>query len=92
MAKHTYNSVGAGETPKLGGCSFIEGEAHDGGNQTFSGVVISTDIPKVARPGGYGKDMGSVPGQPLKSARPGGNQGISSPTAKGKSGIERMSS
>lgn len=92
MPKGSYNSVGAGETPKLGGCSFIEGEAHDGGNQTFSAVVISTEIPKVARPSGYGKNMGSVPAPSLKSARPGGNQEITSPTVKGKSGIERMSS
>lgn len=92
MAKGSYNSVGAGEIPKLGGCSFIFGEAHDGGNQTFHAVTVATDIPKVAPRSGYGKDMGSIPGEPLKSARPGGNQEITSPTVKGKSGIERMSS
>lgn len=92
MAKGSYNSVGAGETPKLGGCSFIEGEAHDGGNQTFSSVVISTDIPKVARPSGYGTDMGSVPAPSLKAARPGGSQEITDTAVKGKSGVERMSS
>lgn len=92
MAKNTYNSVGAGETPKLGGCSFIEGEAHDGGSQTFAAVTVSTDIPKVAPRSGYGKDMGSVPGEPMKASRPGGNQGITGTFVKGKSGIERMSS
>lgn len=92
MASRSYNSVGAGETPKLGGCSFIEGEAHDGGSQTFAAVTVSTDIPKVARPSGYGKDMGSTPGGEMKAARPGGSQEITSPTVKGKAGIERMSS
>ena len=92
MAKGSYNSVGAGDTPRLGGCSFIEGEAHDGGDQTFSAVVVSTDIPKVARPGGYGTSMGAVPGEAPKAAAPGGSEVITAPSVKGKPGIERMSS
>ena len=79
MAKHTYNSVGAGETPN---CfhgktpAFMEHEVTAGGDQSFSPVTVSTDIPKVARSGGYGTDMGSVPGEAPKAARPGGAQGI----------------
>lgn len=88
MAKGSYNSVGAGETPKLGNCSSIYGEAHDGGNQTLVGVKVSTDIPKVARPGGataLGQFGGSIP----KAARPGGSQIITAKTIEGKAGIER---
>jgi hypothetical protein len=79
MAKGSYNSVGAGETPK---CyhgktpSFVMNEVKDGGGQSFASVKVSTDIPKVARPGGYGKSTGSSAGAPPKAARPGGAQGI----------------
>jgi len=89
MAKGSYNSVGAGETPKLGGCSSIWGEAHDGGNQTLVSVKVSTDIPKVARPGGPEGGSIKVPGSEPKSARPGGSQGINARTIEGKAGIER---
>ena len=88
MAKGSYNSVGAGETPKLGNCSSIFGEAHDGGNQTLVSVKVSTDIPKVARPGSVtalGQSGSSVP----KVARPGGSQEITAKTIEGKAGIER---
>ena len=79
MAKGSYNSVGAGETPKLyngKAPSFMMNDVQDGGNQGFGHVTVSTDLPKVARPSGYGKDMGKVPGAAPKAARPGGNQGI----------------
>jgi hypothetical protein len=79
MAKGSYNSVGAGETPN---CfhgktpAFMEHEVSVGGGQDFAPVTASVDVPKVARPGGYGKDMGKVPGSAPKVARPGGAQGI----------------
>ena len=84
----SYNSVGAGETPKLGVSYFIEGEAHDGGNQTFSSVVVSTDIPKVARPGGAQGGGMQAAGSPLPAARPGGAQGIVETNPKGRRGLE----
>ena len=76
MAKGSYNSVGAGETPKLGSCKSVMNESRPGAVQSFSGVKVTTDLPKVARSGGYGKDMGKAPGAAPKAARPGGNQGI----------------
>lgn len=75
MAKGSYNSVGAGETPKLGVCKSIEVESRPGAAQSLGSVKVSTDIPKAARPGGataMPKSAGSVP----KVARPGGSQGI----------------
>ena len=76
MAKSSYNSVGAGETPKLGVCKSVEIKSRPGGVRSFESVKVTTDLPKVARSGGYGKDMGSVPGSAPKAARPGGAQGI----------------
>jgi hypothetical protein len=76
MAKGSYNSVGAGETPKLGMCKSIEMESRPGGAQDFKSVKVTSDLPKVARSGGYGTDMGKVPGSAPKAARPGGAQGI----------------
>ena len=76
MAKGSYNSVGAGETPKLGVCKSIMMESRPGGGQDFAPVTATADIPKVARSGGYGKDMGKVPASAPKAARPGGAQGI----------------
>ena len=75
MAKGSYNSVGAGETPKCyhgKAPSFMVNDVQDGGGQSFSPVTVTTDLPKAARPGGYGKDMGKVPGSAPKAARPGG--------------------
>jgi hypothetical protein len=79
MAKGSYNSVGAGETPKCyhgKAPSFMVNDVQDGGNQGFGSVKVTTDLPKVARPSGYGVDMGSASGAPLEAARPGGAQKI----------------
>jgi hypothetical protein len=76
MAKGSYNSVGAGETPKLGVCKSVDVKSRPGGGQDFAPVTVSTDLPKVAPSSGYGKDMGKVPGAAPKVARPGGAQGI----------------
>ena len=79
MAKGSYNSVGAGDTPKCyhgKAPSFMVNDVQDGGNQGFGNVTVATDLPKVARSGGYGKDMGKVPASAPKAARPGGAQGI----------------
>lgn len=79
MAKGSYNSVGAGDTPKCyhgKAPSFMVNDVQDGGNQGFGNVTVTTDLPKVARSGGYGKDMGKVPGSEPKVAGPGGAQGI----------------
>lgn len=76
MAKHTYNSVGAGKTPNLyNGVApdFMVNDVQDGGGQGFGSVTVTTDIPKVASPRG---DMGSAPGEPPKVAGPGGAQKI----------------
>jgi hypothetical protein len=73
MAKSSYNSVGAGETPKLGACKSVYVKSRPGGSgRSFDGVTVTADLPKVARPSGYGKDMGSAPGEAPKAARPGG--------------------
>jgi len=78
MAKGSYNSVGAGDTPKLfrgKAPSFVENDVADGGNQGFGHVKVATDIPKAGRPGGataMPKPAGAAP----KVARPGGSQGI----------------
>jgi len=79
MADRSYNSVGAGETPKCfhgNAPSFMVNDVQDGGNQGFGSVTVTTDIPKVARSGGYGTDMGTVPGSPPVVAGPGGAQEI----------------
>lgn len=79
MAKGSYNSVGAGETPKCyhgKAPSFMMNDVQDGGNQGFGNVKVTTDLPKAASPSGYGSDMGSAPGEAPKAARPGGAQGI----------------
>ena len=79
MAKGSYNSVGAGDTPKCyhgKAPSFMVNDVQDGGNQGFGNVTVTTDLPKVARSGGYGTDMGTVPGSEPKVAGPGGAQGI----------------
>ena len=75
MKARSYNSVGAGEKPKLGVVA-VDNPSRPGGVRSFSGVKVSTDIPKVARPGGYGKGMGPSAGSAPKAARPGGSQGI----------------
>jgi len=75
MAKGSYNSVGAGETPRRGKCKSVEMESRPGGAQSFASVKVTTDIPKAARPGGATaapKPASAVP----KAARPGGSQGI----------------
>ncbi len=76
MNGRSYNSVGAGDKPKLGKCYSVDIKSRPGGHQSGDGVKISTDIPKAARPGGYGKNTGPVPGMPPKAARPGGSQGV----------------
>lgn len=75
MAKGSYNSVGAGETPKLGKCKSVEMECRPGGAQSLASVKVTTDIPKAGRPGGataMPKPAGAAP----KVARPGGSQAI----------------
>ncbi len=86
--KASYNSVGAGETPKLGKCDSIMGEAMDGGAQTLSGVKVSTDIPKAGPGSAQGGGLRAAE-QPPKVAAPGGAQGIKARTVKGKSGIAK---
>jgi len=77
MAKGSYNSVGAGDTPKLGVCYSVDVKSRPGGSgRSFDSVTVTTDIPKIARPGGYGTDMGTVPGSPPVVAGPGGAQEI----------------
>lgn len=75
MSGRSYNSVGAGAKPRLGKCYAVDIESRPGGHQSASKVDASVDIPKVARPGGYGTNTGSAPGMPPKAARPGGAQG-----------------
>lgn len=75
MKARSYNSVGAGETPKLGYCKSVMNEVRPGGAQTAASVKVSTDIPKVARSGGSVATPKSA-GSPPKAARPGGNQGV----------------
>jgi hypothetical protein len=86
--KKSYNSVGAGETPKLGYCKSIEGEAMDGGAQTLSGVKVTTEIPKAGPGSAQGGSM-RAPGEPPKAAAPGGAQGIKARTVKAKPGIAK---
>lgn len=75
--KRSYNSVGAGETPKMGcGDNCCPEPARPGGPQSAASVVVSTDIPKAARPGGYGTNAGPSAGLPPRAARPGGAQSI----------------
>jgi hypothetical protein len=77
-----YNSVGAGETPKLGvGTPF--GIARPGTKNSIHNVQVSTmavthstDIPKVARPGGRVAPKVKGSPQPPKAARPGVRQGV----------------
>ena len=77
MAKGSYNSVGAGDTPKLYACKSVDIKSRPGGSgRSFESVKVTTDLPKVARSGGYGTDMGTVPGSEPKVAGPGGAQGI----------------
>lgn len=78
MKQRSYNSVGAGETPKCfhgKAPSFMVNDVQDGGNQGFGNVTVSTDIPKAARPGGANA-MPKAAGAAPKVARPGGSQGI----------------
>lgn len=75
----SYNSVGAGETPKLGGYSDAVGDVARPGNskgQTTTGVKIVTDLPSVARPGGQQGGLRGGGGEPPKAARPGAQQGV----------------
>jgi hypothetical protein len=73
----SYNSVGAGDLPKLSNGSKCCDPARPGAGQSASGVKVGLDIPKVARPGGRQggglKSAGSAP----KAARPGGRQSAS---------------
>jgi len=79
-AKSSYNSVGAGALPKLMNgkacdCTDSTSVGRPGGAQSLASVKVSTDIPKVARPGGATKTVMSGGAEP-KAARPGGAQGI----------------
>jgi hypothetical protein len=79
MKSRSYNSVGAGETPKCyhgKAPSFMVNDVQDGGNEGFGSVKVTTDLPKAARSGGYGTNMGSAPGSMPNAARPGGAQEI----------------
>lgn len=73
MKSRSYNSVGAGVTPKCGvNGGSVEGTGRPGGTggHNIAAVKVSTDIPKAVRPGGYGKNAGAVPGMPPKTAGP----------------------
>ena len=78
MMNRSYNSVGAGDRPKLtdGKCGCTD-PARPGSGQSASGVKVGQDIPKVGRPGGpQGGGLKSA-GSPPKAARPGGRQSAS---------------
>lgn len=78
MAGRSYNSVGAGEKPKLGYCKSVLVESRPGGPQSAKSVKVDTSIPKVGRPGGA--QGGARPaGAPPKAARPGGRQSAHKP-------------
>jgi hypothetical protein len=70
----SYNSVGAGETPKLGGSDCCDVAGPGGSGQHTRGVKIVTDLPSVARPGAQQGGMRGG-GEAPKVARPGGAQG-----------------
>lgn len=73
--KRSYNSVGAGDKPKLGYCSSVDVKSRPGSGQSLDSVKVSTDIPAFARPTGV--DAISAPAaETPAAARPGGNQGI----------------
>jgi hypothetical protein len=79
MASRSYNSVGAGETPKLGNHDSVIDLACPGGPQTAASVTISTDLPKAARPGSRQEvKRGSDPMTDV--ARPGGGQTAHAPS------------
>ena len=79
MASRSYNSVGAGDTPKLGYCKSVDGMARPGGSQTAASVKIDTAIPKAGRPGGRQEvKRGSDSMSP--AARPGGAQTAHKPS------------
>ena len=84
MANRSYNSVGAGETPRLGAGDRgqVADVARPGGNgQHAKNVTISTDIPSVARPGGPQGGNLKGAGDPPPAARPGGPQGVHKSTS-----------
>lgn len=74
MKSRSYNNVGAGVTPKCGvNGGSIEGTPRPGTIDSIHNVAsvkVSTDIPRAARPGGYGTKTGSAPGMPPKTAGP----------------------
>ena len=74
MKSRSYNSVGAGETPRCGvNGGSIEGTgrpATDGSGHDISQIKVSTDIPKAARPTGMGQKIGPSAGMPPKTAAP----------------------
>lgn len=76
MNSRSYNSVGAGDKPRLGKCRSVEVESRPGGAQSAEKVNVVVDIPKVARPGGAQGGGLKSPGEPPKAARPGGAQGL----------------
>ena len=72
----SYNSVGAGVTPKLGGSDCCDIAGPGGSGQHTKGVKIVTDLPSVARPGAQQGGGLRGAGDPPKVARPGGAQGV----------------
>lgn len=74
MKSRSYNSVGAGDTPKCGvNGGSVEGTgrpATDGSGHDISQIKVSTDIPKGVRPGGFGQKAGAAPGMPPKTTAP----------------------
>lgn len=91
MARN-YNAVGAGVTPKLGDCKWIDGEASNGGNggHNIGAVKVDVEIPRAARPGGSQGGGLMSQGAPLPAARPGGMNDIarSSSVKSGPRGID----
>jgi hypothetical protein len=71
----SYNSVGAGVTPKLGGSDCCDVAGPGGSGQHAKGVKVVTDLPSVARPGAQQGGGLKGGGEPPKAARPGGAQG-----------------
>jgi len=76
MNGRSYNSVGAGNKPKLGKCYSVDIKSRPGGHQSADKVNAVIDIPAAGRPGGAQGGGLKSPGEPPKAARPGGAQGL----------------
>jgi hypothetical protein len=69
----SYNSVGAGVTPKLGGSDCCDVARPGGSGQHAKNVKVTTNLPTAGRPGGaQGGARGARPSGDV--ARPGGAQ------------------